>query len=95
MLPIFFLVLCRPGSAAIHGVVGPRGGCAPPSARNSVTKVKEQSEGNALREDESVDSLDRVARNCSGRSAAGGGLAANSVRTSEEGTDGKAAVENT
>lgn len=89
-----FLSFCKPGSAAIHGVLDPRGGCTPPSSRSSATSVKEQSEGNAESDEDSVDSLASVARNCSGRSPAGGGLSAKVVRSSDDGTDGKAAVEN-
>lgn len=55
--------------------------------------VKEQSGGSGLRDDDSVHNLAMVARNCSGRSAAGGGLSVNGVRISEDGTDGKAAIE--
>lgn len=89
-----FLCFCRPGSAAIHGVFGPKGGCTPPSSRSSATRVKEQSEGSGDSDEDSVDNLAKVARNCSGRSVAGGGLSAKDVRSSEDGTDGKAAVEN-
>lgn len=63
------------------------------SSRSSVTRVKEQSGGNGFKAEERVDSRDIVARNCSGRSAAGGGLSLKGVRTSDDGSDGKAVVE--
>ena len=63
------------------------------SSRSSVTRVNEQSGGSGLRAEDREDSLKIAARNCSGRSVAGGGLSLNSVRTSEEGIDGKAEVE--
>lgn len=88
-----FLCFCRCGSAASQGVSGAKGGWISASSRSSVTKVKEQSGGSGLRAEERVDSREMVARNCSGRSAAGGGLPLKGVRTSEDGSDGKAAVE--
>ena len=72
---------------------GPKGGWISTSSRSSVTRVKEQSGGRGLKVEEREDSLEMAARNCSGRSAAGGGLSLNGVRTSEQGSDGKAEVE--
>ena len=56
--------------------------------------VNEHSGGSGLSDEDKVDSLAIVARNCSGRFAVGGGLSVNGVRSSEDGTDGNAAVEN-
>ena len=88
-----FLCFCNPGSAAIHGVSGPNGGCTSVSSRSSVIRVKEQSGGSAFKAEERVDNLEMVARNCSGRSAAGGGLPVKGVRISVDGTEGNALVE--
>lgn len=92
---LFFLCFCRVGSAAIQGVFGPKGASTPASSRSSVIRVKEHSEGSGLRDDDRVESVAMVARNCSGRSVAGGVSSVKEVRSSEDGTDGNAAVENT